>query len=62
MKSMKNIKPAYATNLGNGAFMGAQPTYQCRYCGKTAYTPNKPSDYVMMPCDGKRTSHDWIKC
>ncbi len=62
MKEMKNIKPAYAVRLGKGVFMAAQPTYQCRICGKTAYTPNKPSGYDMMPCDGKRPYHEWIKC
>lgn len=60
---MKNIKkPAYAVNLGKGMFAGAQPTYQCRYCGKCAYTPNKPLPRDMMPCDGNHSSHYWVKC
>ena len=62
MKSMKNIKPTYAVKLGKGVFAGAQPTYQCKYCGKTAYTPKCPSPVDMLPCDGKHTGHYWIKC
>ena len=41
---MKNIKPAYATKLGTGVFVGSlfgllgklaeTPLYKCRACGK----------------------------
>jgi hypothetical protein len=63
MKEMKNIKtPAYAQNLGTGAFMAAQPTYQCEYCGKTAYTPNPPRPMDMWPCAQGKPNHRWVKC
>ena len=62
MESMKNIKPAYATKLGTGVFAAAQPKYQCKYCGKTAYTPNSPSPWDMLPCAPNRKSHVWYKC
>lgn len=62
MKSMKNIKPAYAVQLGKGVFAGAQPTYQCSYCGKVAYTPSKPRYVDMLPCTSGRSGHDWVKC
>lgn len=62
MKSMKNIKPTYAVQLGKGVFAGAQPTYQCSYCGKVAYTPSKPSSYDMLPCTSGRSGHNWVKC
>ncbi len=32
MKSMKNIKPAYAVKLGKGVFAGAQYIYACSKC------------------------------
>ena len=33
---MKNVKPAYAVNLGTGVFVGMAITYtyECRYCHK----------------------------
>ena len=36
MKDMKNIKPAYAVNLGTGVFVGMAITYtyECPYCHK----------------------------
>ena len=36
MKDMKNVKPAYATKLGTGVFVGMAITYtyECRYCHK----------------------------
>ena len=61
-KEMKNIKPAYAVRLGTGVFVGANVTYQCQYCGKKAYTPNKPHNTDMMPCAKNRSYHNWIKC
>ena len=60
---MKNIKkPAYAVKLGKGMFMAAQPTYQCQYCGKTAYTPSMPSSNAMLPCSAGHNYHYWVKC
>ena len=38
MKDMKNVKPAYAVNLGTGVFMGTM--WQCSKCGKTTMTSN----------------------
>ena len=45
MKSMKNIKPAYAVQLGKGVFAGK--TFHCRKCGRVIedwpdFDPNDP--------------------
>lgn len=57
MKSMKNIKPAYAVQLGKGVFAGTQFIYACSKCrmqvGPT--TSGYPSS-SGCPSGG---SHDW---
>lgn len=59
MKSTKNIKkPAYAVELGKGAFAGAQYIYACSKCrmqiGPTD-SPQRPSA-AGCPAGGL---HDW---
>ena len=55
-------KPEYAKNNASGRFAAGGPTYQCSYCGKTAFTSNKPSSYDMMPCSPGHSCHNWQKC
>lgn len=59
----KNIKfvPTYACKLGKGKFVGAQPTWQCRYCGAVAYTTNCPGDRDMGSCTNS-SGHWWTEC
>ena len=60
MKSMKNIKPAYAVKLGNGVFVG--PLWQCSKCGKTTTSPLKPSPGAYGKCPSTASgNHMWKK-
>jgi len=62
-KIVKNLRPAYAVKLGDGKFVGAQPTYQCSKCGAVAYTSNRPGSWDFGGCGGdKNKAHNWIKC
>lgn len=62
-KNVKNLRPAYAVKLGEGKFVGAQPTYQCSKCGAVAYTPNWPGNFDFGGCGGERNkAHSWKKC
>ena len=60
MKSMRNIKPAYAVNLGNGVFAGV--TWMCMKCGKQYKTggtvPPSPQQYGKCP-DTASGNHVW---
>ncbi|MBO4386365.1 MAG: hypothetical protein J5817_05030, partial [Treponema sp.] len=62
MKSMKNIKPAYAVQLGKGVFVGATIKWQCSKCGKQANVPEKEKPYPhtmgICPCN-KSGNHVW---
>lgn len=59
MKDMKNVKPAYAVNLGTGVFMaGTQGWYVCRKCMAQRYNPNGKPDVRNCPKGGL---HSWVK-
>lgn len=60
MKSMKNIKPAYAVKLGKGVFSGAE--WQCKYCGKMITASNQPypTSYGKCP-ESNSGQHAWFK-
>lgn len=56
MKTMKNIKPAYATKLGKGVFVGYDDdefatVWVCEYCGKRVRSNGHPGneDYGVCP-------------
>ena len=57
MKSMKNIKPAYATKLGTGVFVGKTYIYQCKKCNLTVRKDSYGSPSGSCPKGG---SHDWV--
>lgn len=63
MKSMKNIKPAYAVNLGNGVFAGEK--WMCVKCGKqysggpSTPSPQPRGDKCPETASG---NHVWQKC
>ena len=77
MKSMKNIKPTYAVQLGKGVFMGGflggllgsiasysgQCVYKCRYCGKIfEMTNGAPNPDQGGRCPASNTGrHSWAR-
>lgn len=59
MKSMKNIKPAYAVQLGKGVFAGTTYIFQCKKCGLSINNGSSQSAPIgQCPKGG---SHDWTK-
>nr|WP_316619932.1 hypothetical protein [uncultured Ruminococcus sp.] len=61
MKSMENVKPTYAVNLGKGVFAGVK--WMCSKCGKQIdmgnNTPN-PQSGGRCP-DTSSGNHIWQK-
>lgn len=61
MKDMKNVKPAYAVNLGTGVFMGTM--WQCSRCGRTLPGPSKPMPSWGGRCPSTASgNHIWRQC
>ena len=61
MKDMKNVKPAYAVNLGTGMFVAGIPgQWICRKCGTVAMSVNgKPN---LMGClKAVNRMHSWAR-
>lgn len=61
MKSMKNIKPSYATKLGTGMFVGGM--WQCTKCGAVVNSSqsSKPGPQSHGKCAGTPTgNHIWV--
>ena len=65
MESMKNIKPAYATKLGTGVFVGATwvgQNWQCSKCGLGWSSATKPAPTFGGRCPATPTgNHIWKK-
>lgn len=62
MKSMKNIKPAYAVQLGKGVFAGSSSMvhWQCIKCGATSIGSSRPSPTFSGKCpDTASGNHVW---
>ena len=67
MKSMKNIKPSYAVQLGKGVFAGGYDDefatiWICSYCKKRVRSNGEPSS-DGEECPGstlKNREHLWI--
>jgi len=59
MKSMKNIKPAYAVKLGKGVFAG-RVHWQCIKCGATDSGIGKPGPTYGGKCPATASgNHIW---
>ena len=64
MKTMKNIKPAYAVKLGKGVFAGGVLfKYACNKCGRQTTWKMSfpgPTEYGRCP-EAKSGNHVWKK-
>ena len=61
MKDMKNIKPAYAVNLGTGVFAGAR--WQCIRCGQEMISYSRPGGMAGSRCpETSSGNHIWQEC
>lgn len=58
MNSMKNIKPSYAVNLGNGKFFGVMFLYVCKKCGFRIESDDKWSPDIPCPKGGL---HEFVR-
>ncbi len=64
MKTMKNIKPAYAVQLGKGVFAGSVIyKFMCTKCGtQTPFLSFFPDPKYYGKCpDTKSGNHTWKK-
>ena len=71
MKSMKNIKPAYAVKLGKGVFTaGVYTHWTCRNCGRTSQHMVPSLNNILPPdprfggvdCpDSSSGKHVWMR-